>query len=688
MNRFFAKLLMVFFGVLQSYLITAQNPTGADIAALAEELFARQEGDITYDELYDQLLLRYTDPVDLNSSTPDELSMLHLMSEIQISEIIHHRSSTGSFISVLELQGLPSFDIPFLRKLLPFVCVRKGGDLGWKNLINRIKNAEGAYLIYRSDGNLINRFPKSGDSSSEVVLPGSSWSGSYRFRVSHSRDFSIGWNAEKDRGEKFLWNPKKKWFGFDFHSFHFQFQEKPFFKNLIVGDFTASFGQGLVLGGGFGVGKGSETITTIRRAGSGFRPYGSLSESGFFRGFAVSTPINTKLTSHIMVSRNSLDGRIRQAADSSPYIKSRFSNGYHRSAEELENRKTWHEAILASVLHWRSDGVDGGIIFLQQKFSVPIIPTPNIYNRFNFTGNMNQLAGVFFNANYRNMVWFSEVAASFPSAGSAWVSGMLASLSSNLDVSILARNYSPRFQSFYGSAFSENTQAFNEQGMYFGWKYKNGRKIQVTGYSDFFNFPYMKFRVYKPSEGQEHMIRIVKNYSRKNLITFQYRFIHKEQNKSSGAGTFYETEERVRHLMSMQIDYALGDHLSGRTKWMSTRISSGSETFSGALLLQDIFLKSGKFNFSFRYSMFGADDYDARLYAYERDVLLSYSFPSWYGYGIRMYGLCHYQASEKLSLWLKWSAVDYSDRTPAENGMDEKPGSFRADLRVQLRWLF
>ena len=139
--------------------------------------------------------------------------------------------------------------------------------------------------------------------------------------------------------------------------------------------------------------------------------------------------------------------------------------------------------------------------------------------------------------------------------------------------------------------------------------------------------------------------------------------------------------------MSMQIDYSTGDFVSGRTKWMSTMTAGGSQSAAGTMLLQDLFLKHGKFSFSLRYSIFGANDYEARLYAYERDVWLSYSFPSWYGYGERMYALCHYAAGERLSLWFKWSAVKYADRTPTVNGMDERSENFRSDLRVQVRWL-
>ncbi|MFZ9981458.1 MAG: hypothetical protein ACO3FI_05430 [Cyclobacteriaceae bacterium] len=680
--------LVVLYLVLVLQPLSAQNSDTNDVASLAEELFARQDGDVTYDELYDQLLMRFTDPLDLNAATPEDIRSLHLLSENQISELMECRRRTGPFNSTLELQGLTTFDIPFLKKILPFICISSGGESGWKNLFQRIRNAEGAYLIYRSDGNLINRFPSSVNSSADVVLPGSQWSGSYRFRVSHRRDFSIGWNAEKDRGERFLWNPRDKWFGFDFHSFHIQFQEKPVFKNLIIGDYSASFGQGLVLGGGFGVGKGSETITTIRRAGSGFRPYSSLSESGFFRGVAATIPISSKWLTHLMMSRNFLDGLIRQSLDSMPYVRSIISGGYHRSSDELNNRKSLNETLLASVLHHQTEKTDFGIVLFQQKFSVPLIPAHNTYNRFQFRGDINRIYSFFFNSRYRNLTWFSEYAKSFPSGGASWTSGVLASLTSDLDVSVLARNYAPDFHSFYASAFSENTKTVNEQGVYLGWKYRKGRKIQLTGYSDFFIFPYIKFRIYKPSEGQEHMIRIARNYSRKNLITFQYRFVQKEMNKSADESSFYETATADRHLVSLQMDYSLGDFISGRTKWMGTQTTGDQKGVAGAMLLQDLFMKYGKFNFSWRYSIFGANDYDARLYAYERDVWLSYSFPSWYGYGERMYVLCHYQAADKLSLWLKWSAVNYSDRTPSVNGLDERPSGFSSDLRVQIRWFF
>ncbi|MDZ7646335.1 MAG: hypothetical protein U5K54_03650 [Cytophagales bacterium] len=61
-----------------------------------------------------------------------------------------------------------------------------------------------------------------------------------------------------------------------FFSFHAQVLNKGKFKNLIVGDYQAQFGQGLILGSAFGIGKSAEAVTTIRRPNIGFMPYSSL----------------------------------------------------------------------------------------------------------------------------------------------------------------------------------------------------------------------------------------------------------------------------------------------------------------------------------------------------------------------------------------------------------------------------
>jgi len=87
---------------------------------------------------------------------------------------------------------------------------------------------------------------------------------------------------EKDAGEQFSFEPKKRKWGADFTSFHFLLKSKSRFETIAIGDYQMQFGQGLIMGAGFNPGKGSETITTIRRSNTGVLPYSSVLESVFF----------------------------------------------------------------------------------------------------------------------------------------------------------------------------------------------------------------------------------------------------------------------------------------------------------------------------------------------------------------------------------------------------------------------
>jgi hypothetical protein len=131
-----------------------------------------------------------------------------------------------------------------------------------------------------------------------------------RFRTSRPGDFSLGFTAEKDAGEKIAWAPERKQYGAGFLSFHAQVLNKKKIKNLIIGDYQAQFGQGLVLGSAFGIGKNAEAVSTTRRANIGFMPYTSAYEAGYFRGAAVSYQAAKFVTLHGFYSTRWRDGNL------------------------------------------------------------------------------------------------------------------------------------------------------------------------------------------------------------------------------------------------------------------------------------------------------------------------------------------------------------------------------------------
>ena len=282
---------------------TSINLTGQDyprmdysLEKLADDIFPIQDLDLNYEELYENLAQLLTNPIDLNRASAEELRSILVLRESQVVEFIRYRQEHGSLLSIYELQAIPGFDLDLIYKIIPFTFIRDPKESFGKNIVRRIVEEKNNYLIFRYERTLEDKkgyLPETDSASHYAGSPNKLYS---RFRINHTGDFSIGFTVEKDPGENFSWNPQQKKYGFDYNSVHAQVLNKGRIKNLIVGDFQAQFGQGLLLGGGFGMGKGAEAITTIRRSNLGFIPYTSLNEFGYFRGAAITTTLLKNLT--------------------------------------------------------------------------------------------------------------------------------------------------------------------------------------------------------------------------------------------------------------------------------------------------------------------------------------------------------------------------------------------------------
>src|SRR4026209_1505215 len=78
----------------------------------------------TEDDSYLQQLEQFRkNPVNLNTADENDLKELKILSGLQIANFISYRKLFGKFISVYELQAVPSWDIQTIRKLLPFITL-------------------------------------------------------------------------------------------------------------------------------------------------------------------------------------------------------------------------------------------------------------------------------------------------------------------------------------------------------------------------------------------------------------------------------------------------------------------------------------------------------------------------------------------------------------------------------------
>ncbi|WP_209331963.1 ComEA family DNA-binding protein [Lunatimonas salinarum] len=670
-----------------------------DMEAFVEELFSMQKDDIEYEELYENLLQLYLNPISLNSANSEELSSILVLSPLQVNRFLEYRSEVGPLYSLYELQAIPDWDLATVRQVLPFVTLDQSGNSRGAPLWRRIRNERDAYMIFRhrriwetrrgftspdtlSGGRLTTRYM--GDPNDFYL----------RFRVQHANDFSLGITADKDAGEAFSWDPKTNRYAFNFLSYHFTRYQWGRWKTLTLGDYQLQFGQGLVFGAGFGVGKGAETITTVRRSSLGLRPYTSALEFGFFRGVAAT--YQTGLWEWtVMLSDSPRDARLQFQADSldseEGFFSSLLRSGLHRTPSEIAAKAQGREQNVGGNLHYRSldRNFQWGFNALYTSYSQPFFPNSRIYNAFEFRGRDNHVQSTYFSYNYQNYFFFGEAAIS-KSGGTGSVLGLMASLTNKMDASLVWRNYERHFHSFYGNAFGEGSRPINESGMYLGLQYRPSRMWSWSFYYDSFRFPWMRFRVYAPSSGREWLTRLSFKPDRNTVVFIQWREEAKDRNLLSGD----QTENHYRLMPGMKRNGVISlDRQFSRIWGMKSRVQFSSFDFAGRkttgfAVMQDVQASWEKVRISGRFALFDTDDFDNRQYVYEKNVLWAFSAPNYYGQGIRYYLLGQYQINRQLTLWCRWARTAYTDRNTIGTGLQEINGNTLSETTLQLRYQF
>jgi hypothetical protein len=454
---------------------------------------------------------------------------------------------------------------------------------------------------------------------------------------------------------------------------------------VIVGDYQAQFGQGITLGSVFGIGKNGETVNTMRRANLGFMPYTSIYEAGYFRGAAVSFSLNKYFTLHTMGSSRGRDGALQQdtLSSSADYLSSFSYNGLHRTASELSKRNAVSESNIATVIQFKNSQADAGLIFHNTHFGSPLLRNPSTYNQFSFNGDNNTNIGGYLNYNFSNFAFFSEATHTW-NHGRAIVAGLLGSLTRKLESSILYRKFERDFYSFYSNAIAENSVVQNEEGIYWGIKYTFDKKISAAAYIDLFSFPWLKYRSYSPSDGSEWLMRFNWRPSKTVYVFLQMREEAKQRNLSDPSN-LYLTATGTKRSYWINCDYSANQRLSFRTRAQFSDYQIGKSFTQGMVLLQDISLDFRKFSITGRFAIFDTDDYDNRIYVYERDAWLSFSFPAYYGKGVRQFLLLRYKLTSKIDIWLRWANTTYANQDTIGSGGDQINGNSRNDVKFQAR---
>lgn len=676
-----------------------QDPPKQEIdpETFVERLFPVPEEDLDYESIYEVLFQLYLNPIDINKADSEILQATYLLNPEQISNLIMYRNNFGALISLYELQAVPGFDLFTIDRILPFVTLGESISRS-QNFWTRVQSEQQAYLLFRhrrvwetrkgfapadtsNNGTISNRYL--GDPNELYV----------RFRIQHSRDFSMGMTLDKDPGEQFMWDTKSARYGFNFFSFHFTRYFVGKWKVVSLGDFQASFGQGLVFGAGYTLGKGAETVPTVRRSSIGILPYTAALEFGFFRGVGATYQLKNWQVS-LISSFAPRDGRSQSEIDSVGNEQSTISSfnqsGLHRTPSELSTKSRFRELSLGGNTQYShpSGKFQAGSNILYTRFNQAWIRDSQVYNQFEFSGQSNSVGSIYFNYNWKNFYVFGESAISH-SRGKGTILGFVSSLSRKVDFSLLWRKYDRDFHSFFSTGFAESTRPNNEQGVYLGIEIRPTTRWKINGYYDYFRFPWLKFRIYAPSVGSEWITRITYRPSRALSAFVQIRQEKKDRNiADSGEPNLpYRVLPITKINGLLSLEYQVSKSVFLRSRILFSQVKFNSEKSNGFMMLQDVQFGQQRWRITSRIALFDTDNYDNRLYAFENNVLWTFSIPAFSGQGLRYYLIGQYDFGPRLTSYLRFARTSYTDRESISSGLQTIEGPQQTETTILFRYM-
>jgi len=659
------KYFLLVFGICV-ILIPCYSQTTLEDSGIIENLTANEDVIESNSETAENLAVLTKNPFDINKADEAFLLSVGFLKETQIREILTYKHSYGPLINLYELQTLPSMNEQTFFWIK--ACFNIQENTANQNLLQNVIGKEQSMLLIRYGAAPANVPPEwlgTGDKSS------------IRFQTYIPNKMRFGISLEKDAGEQIRWDVSKKQYGFDNINTYLHYMPSKKWKHITLGTQRLQFGQGLLMGAGFYAGKGSETITTLCKAGRAIIPVGSTTEYGRLFGISSTYQFSKHISLTGFYSRTNEDASIDTTTSNESFIQSISETGYHRTASELAKRKSILVQLYGYHFRYERNRFSIGNTCITRHVSESLIPAESYYNQYYLTGK--QFTGTSFDVqwNYQNILFFSE-AAMTASGGKALLAGMMVALHRKADISFLYRNYGKSYLSPYAQAFGESSAVSNEKGIYIGFKIRPKKEWSIHTYVDLFVFPWLKYRIHTPSSGEEYFIKAEYKPNKKTSMYIQHRWEQKMLDITGAALTL----PAIRQSTIVYFEHKLSLSLTLRTRiqWGSYEINNLISR--GSLFAQDIIYKQRKYQCTLRWMWYDVDDYNARQYAYEPDVPYSFYIPAYTGKAVHPFIIIKYNLFNNMDCWFKLGLTKPMDQLDIQISKTIYTGTW------QVRWTF
>ncbi len=660
------------------------------VQRLIEDFTENNDGaeEFDFNNLYEDLIFAYQKKIDLNNASAEDLGLLIFLAPEDIDAIIKYRKDQGAFMSIYELQAVPDLAVEKISSMRHFLKVESKENAASSTY--RVKDlADGKsqfYLKWKFDLEQQRGFRE--DNGDPPNFAGDRHHVYIRYQHTSSK-VRYGGIIEKDPGENFTNSFSET--GLDYLSLHYQIKNAtPWLSQLNLGDYSVTYGQGLIANNSFALGKSSFT-TSINRGANRIRSYNSVSENLAFRGVALQiAPSNSAWSGNVFASYTPRDvNLITSDSLQVTEFSSIQSSGLHRTqSEQLDQDGTYEFTTGGSITVRPLDKLKISGQIINYNYDLDFTRSTSPSQLFRWTGSQLTNASIDYSAQVAGWNIFGEIARS-SAGGWAHVHGAVKSIDPRLDLAISYRDYSPEYQSIYSNSFGESANTNNERGIYFGLEFRASRNWTLRAYYDQWRHPWLRFRVDAPSTGREYLARIDFNVKRKRNYYVQYRYEQKDQNTSVVTPIDFPVSRDI-HRLRFHFGHQLSRGIQLRTRVEGSLFMKDGESERGILIYQDFISRpiESPLSISARVAYFNVTDFDARIFTYENDLLFEFFTPAWNGEGIRYYLNARYRLSNSLMAEARWEQTRFLDRDVVGSGNTEILSSNRSRIKAQIRWTF
>jgi len=547
--------------------------------------------DISEKDLENYLETYLNNPLDWNHCCPADIAALPLNDDI-LDKLVLLKNCYPKIASWREFQSISKFDKQGLKVVQLFFIIEEP-IIEWNF----------QFMNYTS----INK--------SNTVDLNKNLS---RGKIELGRQLSIGFIAERDQGEKSLWDYR-----------NFSVTARPFSGQCVLGlsSFKLDWGHGLLFARSNLAFKSTSVAGNILAGTPRFGAYTGSDENRYLQGAYISQQWK-HLALYSGISNRWLDATIQDSI-----VESFRETGIHSTNSELAAKDTLQENTLCGGLVYSDSRLLGGILVFQSSYSYPVSD--------NFNQSRQSGFSIYQKINLRDWRFSGEMAV-LNSKEYAVIQGFVFQMN-QYALGIQYRYFSDYFSTRLSSAMKEfSGSGGNEQGIYMGLQCKINQRNRTGGYLDFYSENRSFKRGVGPLRGSDAVIYLDHRWPDRHFVNIRLK-----RRLSIESTTKYQTTISARYYFQKNAS------LSFRCIVNEIEHDRGVGT-SISLSVSDI----KTMEITAGTTQFYSPVYDTRIYLYEPGIPLRFNMVSLYGTGYRYFIIIqnHFRNEMTAALSLKTQA--------------------------------